>query len=138
MTQLDIYIQAAEAWIALVQHRPRRALIAMRAAADREDRTEKNVAMENRLSPMRELLGEMLLEAGRPDEAQREFDASLQTIPNRYRSLAGAARAAGLLRHEQDARAYKKCLLALTQNADSKRLAMLAARAYVNNHGSPR
>jgi hypothetical protein len=34
----------------------------MRAAADLEDRTEKHIAMENRLSPMRELLGEMLLE----------------------------------------------------------------------------
>jgi hypothetical protein len=138
VTQLDIYIQAAEAWVALAEHRPRRALIAMRAAADREDRTEKNVAMENRLSPMRELLGELLLEAGRPDEAQREFDASLQTVPNRYRSLAGAARAAGLLRHEQDARAYHERLLALTQDADSERPAILAARAYVNNHGSPR
>ena len=138
VTQIDIYVQAAEAWIALAEHRPRRALIAMRAAADREDRTEKNVAMENRLSPMRELLGELLLEVGRPDEAQREFAASLQTVPNRYRSLAGAARAAGLLRHEQDARAYHQRLLALTQDADSERPAMLAARVYVNNHGSPR
>jgi tetratricopeptide (TPR) repeat protein len=138
VAQIDIYTQAAEAWIALAEHRPRRALIAMRAAADREDRTEKNVAMENRLSPMRELLGELLLEAGRPDEAQREFDASLQTVPNRYRSLAGAARAAGLLHHEQDALTYHERLLALTQDADSERAAILAARAYVGNHSSPR
>jgi hypothetical protein len=138
VTQIDIYTQAAEAWIALAEHRPRRALIAMRAAAEREDRTEKNVAMENRLSPMRELLGELLLEAGRPDEAQREFTASLQTVPSRYRSLAGAARAAGLLRHQQDTLIYHERLLALTQDADSERPAILAARAYVANHGSPR
>jgi hypothetical protein len=50
----------------------------MRQAAELEDREEKNVAMENRLSPMRELLGEMLLEAGQPGLAQREFVASLQ------------------------------------------------------------
>jgi len=138
VAQLDIYTQAAEAWIALAEHRPRRALMSMREAADREDRTEKNVAMENRLSPMRELLGELLLEAGRPDEAQREFDASLQTVPNRYRSLAGAARASGLLRHEQDARTYHERLLTLTRDADSERPGILAARAYVSNHGSPR
>jgi tetratricopeptide (TPR) repeat protein len=138
VTQIDIYTQAAEAWIALAEHRARRAVISMRAAAEREDHTEKNVAMENRLSPMRELLGELLLELGKPDEAQREFDASLQIVPNRYRSLAGAARAAGLLRHEEDARAYHERLLALTQDADSERPAILAARAYLESRSSPR
>jgi hypothetical protein len=34
----------------------------MRAAADREDNSEKHVAMENRLYPMRELLADLLLE----------------------------------------------------------------------------
>jgi hypothetical protein len=138
VTQIDIYTQAAEAWIALAEHRSRRAVTSMRAAADREDHTEKNVAMENRLSPMRELLGELLLELGKPDEAQREFDASLQVVPNRYRSLAGAARAAGLLRHEADARAYHERLLALTQDADSERPEILAARTYLANRSSPR
>jgi hypothetical protein len=38
----------------------------MRQAADLEDRSGKHVAMENRLSPMRELLGELLLEAKEP------------------------------------------------------------------------
>jgi hypothetical protein len=137
VTQIDIYTQAAEAWIALTEHRPRRAVMSMRGAADREDHTEKNVAMENRLSPMRELLGELLLELGKADEAQREFEASLQTVPNRYRSLAGAARAAGLLRHEEDARTYHERLLALTQDADSTRPAILAARAYLANRSSP-
>ncbi len=136
MTQIDIYTQAAEAWIALAEHRPRRAVVAMRAAADSEDHREKHVAMENRLAPMRELLGELLLEAGRPDEAQREFSASLQTVPNRFRSLAGAARAAASLRNEEDARAYHERLLALTQDADSERPEMLAARAYLAKHGS--
>ena len=38
----------------------------MRAAADLEDGSEKHVAMENRLYPMRELLGDMLMEQGQP------------------------------------------------------------------------
>jgi hypothetical protein len=133
---MDGYSQAAEAWIALAERKPRPALTAMRAAADREDHIEKNVALENRLSPMRELLGELLLEMGRPAEAQREFDASLQTVPNRFRSLAGAARAATSLRHEEDARAYSERLLALTQDADSERPAVVAARAYIAHHST--
>ncbi|HEY7642448.1 MAG TPA: hypothetical protein VH814_22130 [Steroidobacteraceae bacterium] len=130
-SQIDIYTLAAEGWIEMAEHHPRKAIASMRAAADREDHEEKNVAMENRLSPMRELLGELLLEAGEPGPAEREFAASLQVVPNRFRSLAGAARAAALLKHEKDARGYYERLLALTQDADSERPAVLAARAYL-------
>ena len=38
----------------------------MRAAADLEDGSEKHVAMENRLYPMRELLADLLMEQGQP------------------------------------------------------------------------
>ena len=134
--QVDIYTLAAEAWISMAEGRPRKAITSMRAAADREDHEEKNVAMENRLSPMRELLGELLLEARQPAQAQREFTASLQIVPNRFRSLAGAARAAVLLKHEEDARAYYERLLALTQDADTERPAMLAAREYLAKRAS--
>ena len=134
--QVDIYTLAAEAWIALAERRPHKAFASMREAAELEDHEEKNVAMENRLSPMRELLGEMLLEAGQPGQAQREFVASLQMVPNRYRSLAGAARASVALKHEEDARVYYERLLALTQDADTERPAMLAAREYLAKRAS--
>jgi cytochrome c-type biogenesis protein CcmH/NrfG len=93
--------------------------------------------MENRLSPMRELLGEMLLEAGNPGEALKEFNASLQTVPNRFRSLAGIARAATLQRNDDDARTYHQRLLDLTQDADSERAAIRDAKAYLAKHSSP-
>jgi hypothetical protein len=38
----------------------------MAAAADLEDSSEKHVAMENRLYPMRELFGDMLMIQGQP------------------------------------------------------------------------
>jgi hypothetical protein len=134
--QVDIYTLAAEGWIAMAERHPRKAIASMRAAAEREDHEEKNVAMENRLSPMRELLGELLLEARQPAQAQREFDASLQVVPNRYRSLAGAARAAVMLKHEEDARAYYERLQALTQDAETERPAMVAARDYLAKRSS--
>jgi hypothetical protein len=45
--------------------------------------------MVNRFSPMREVLGELLLKADKPAEAQCEFEQSLKAVPNRFRSLAG-------------------------------------------------
>jgi hypothetical protein len=135
--QIDIYQLAAEGWIAMAERRPRQAIASLREAAEREDHEEKNVAMENRLSPMRELLGELLLEARQPAQAQREFAASLQIVPNRFRSLASAARAAVSLKHEEDARAYYERLLTLTQDADTERPDILAARGYLARRASP-
>ena len=134
MEQLDVQAGAARAWIALGEGRVDEAIASMRAAADREDRTEKNVAMENRLSPMRELLGELLLEAGRPAEAQREFEASLTSVPNRFRSLAGAGRSAALAGHKAQARLHYEQLLVLARDSDSERAPLKAAREFLAKH----
>jgi hypothetical protein len=106
--QVGIQEEAAAAWVALADTQVDAAITKMRSAADREDRSEKHVAMENRLSPMRELLGELLLEADRPQEALREFERSLQTNPNRRRSLTGAARAAERSGNRSTAEGYRK------------------------------
>jgi tetratricopeptide (TPR) repeat protein len=45
------------------------------------------------IKPSHELLGEVLLQAGKPSEAAAAFDACLLRMPNRARSLMGAARA---------------------------------------------
>ena len=132
--QLDIQIAAANGWIALNEHHLDSAIASMREAADREDRTEKPVAMENRLSPMRELFGELLLEARKPAEAQHEFELSLQTVPNRFRSLAGAGRAAALAGHDAQARSHYQQLLALARDADSERAPLKMAREFLAKH----
>ena len=132
--QVDIQAEAARAWIAFGERHPDSALQWLRSAADREDRTEKHVAMENRLLPMRELLGELLLEAGHPAEAQREFEQSLKAVPNRFRSLAGAARAAALAGNSGQARRHYRQLLVLTGHADSERAPMTAARDFLAKH----
>jgi len=129
--QIGIQEATATAWIALAEKDTARALAAMGDAASREDRSEKHVAMENRLSPMRELLGEMLLEAGRPADALREFERSLQTIPGRFRSIAGAADAAARSGNRAAATTYYRQLIALTSEADRERPAVTAARAFL-------
>jgi hypothetical protein len=127
--QVEIEGTAAAAWTALAEGRSDAALAAMREAADLEDATEKHVAMENRLSPMRELLGEMLLETGDNAGALAAFATSLKAAPNRLRSFAGAARAADALGDRGTARRYAEALLAQTAAADTERPEMVRARA---------
>ena len=129
--QVSIQEAAATGWIALAENDTARAIASMGDAAAREDRSEKHVAMENRLSPMRELLGEMLFEAGRPADALSAFEQSLQTVPGRFRSIAGAAAAAARSGNRVVAAMYYRQLLALTSDADSERPAIAAARAYL-------
>ena len=45
------------------------------------------------IKPSHELLGEVLLQAGKPKDAADAFEASLIRMPNRARSLMGAVRA---------------------------------------------
>ena len=68
---------AASAWIAQAKGEKDEALKLMRAAADLEDNSEKHIAMENRLYPMRELLGDLLLEQQQPGLALTEYETSL-------------------------------------------------------------
>jgi hypothetical protein len=130
--QVAILEKAASAWVALAESRTNDAVAAMQDAANREDRTEKHVAMENRLWPMRELLGELLLDAGRPRDALREFERSLRTVPNRFRSLAGAARAAVDAGNRTRADSYYRKLLALAATADGDRPELVAARDFIS------
>jgi hypothetical protein len=63
----------------------------MVAAAKLEDTSEKSPVSPGRPVPARELLGEMLLQLGRPADALKEFEASAVRDPNRFRNLYGAA-----------------------------------------------
>jgi Tfp pilus assembly protein PilF len=110
------------------------AIASMRSAADREDRTGKSIAMENRLSPMRELLGKLLLEAGKPAQAQREFEVSLKSVPHRFRSLAGAAQASVQAGHKAQARVYYRQLLVLARAAENDRAQLQAAKEFLSKH----
>jgi hypothetical protein len=129
--QVAIQEQAAAAWPALAEGRKADAIAAMRQAANLEDRSGKSVAMENRLSPIRELLGELLLDAHEPAQALKEFEASLRNNPNRYRSLAGAAKAAERAGDQAQAKVYFEKLVALAAHADGARPDLVAAKHYL-------
>jgi hypothetical protein len=92
--QVEIQRLGAQAWLTLVDGDPDRALTAMREASARENATEKSAVSPGPLAPARELLGDMLMELGRPAEALVEYRGVLEREPRRYWSLEGARRAA--------------------------------------------
>jgi tetratricopeptide (TPR) repeat protein len=124
-------ILAVSAWIALAEGAPEQAVKLMRTAADGEDGSVKHVAMENRLYPMRELLGDLLLQMGQAGPALREYEASLNEPPNRYRGLYGAARAAEAAGDRQKAAGYFEKVVALSKNADTTRPEFERAKAFL-------
>jgi tetratricopeptide (TPR) repeat protein len=124
-------ILAVSAWVALSEGATDRAAAVMRQAADGEDASIKHVAMENRLYPMRELLADLLLEAGRAKDAAAEYARALKQTPNRYRGLFGAARAAEAIGDATAARAYYARVIELSQHADSVRPELQRARKYL-------
>src|SRR6267154_1281573 len=97
--QVEVQIMAAAAWVAQAKGASAEALKLMRAAADLEDGSEKHIAMENRLYPMRELLGDLLLAQQQPAQALAEYETALTSTPNRLRGLYGAATAAELAKN---------------------------------------
>jgi hypothetical protein len=125
--QADIQRRAASAWLALAEGRTADALTEMVAAAQAEDGTDKAAVTPGPLAPARELVGEMLLQAGKADEALQAFEATLAKEPNRFRALSGAIRAATLAGRTDTARRHAQTLLAICAKADTPSRPELAA-----------
>src|SRR5499433_2818145 len=131
--QVEIQILGAQAWTAQGEGNKSDALKFMRAAADLEDASEKHVAMENRLYPMRELLADMLMEQGEGAAALKEYEASLKNAPMRLRGFYGAAKAAEASGDAKKAREYGDKLASLTKNADSDRPELAGVKRRVSS-----
>lgn len=89
--QVEIQRLGAAAWLDFAAGRREAGIAAMRAAAAREDATEKAAVTPGPIAPARELLADMLLSAGRPAEALTEYRAALTREPKRYWSERGAS-----------------------------------------------
>ena len=129
--QVEIQRQVVSAWVARAEGKQEEALTLMRAAADREDKSEKHPVTPGPIVPARELLAEMLLELGDPRQALNEFESSHRVEPNRFKGLYGAARAAELSGDREKARTYYANLLALCEKADTERPELKEARAFL-------
>ena len=73
-----------------------------------------SIAMAGGIPSMRELLGDLLMEAGHPQQAFQEYETALRTAPHRFHAVRGAARAAEAAGKHDVARQYERELLELT------------------------
>jgi tetratricopeptide (TPR) repeat protein len=128
--QVEMQILAAQAWLMHGQGDKAAAAKLMRAAADREDASEKHVAMENRLYPMRELLADLLLQQGEAVVALTEYEAAMKNAPERVRAFYGAAKAAQASGNKEKALGYFHNLVRLARDADGDRAEIVEARQF--------
>lgn len=130
-SQTDFQIKAVMAWIAMAESRPADALKLMREAADMEDASDKHPVTPGNVVPSRQLLGEMLLEMRRPAEALVEFRHSLKRDPNRFQTIADAARAARESGEREEAGRHYAALIRLGENAQSPRPELAEAKRFL-------
>lgn len=128
--QIEIQRLSTDAWIAHAEKRDDDALRLMRESADLESSTEKHPVTPGALLPSRELLGDLLLDLGKADEALKEYEASLAVAPKRLNTLYGAARAAQKLQKRDKAKQYYTELVSLCDK-NANRPAIVEARAFL-------
>lgn len=133
--QVEIERQVASAWLAYAEGKHEGSLRLMRAAAELDDATEKHPVTPGAILPVREQLGELLLEMKQPTAALPEFETSLRSAPNRFNGLYGAARAARLAADRKKAQTYYQKLLTLCRQSNSVRPEIEEAKAFVTGIG---
>jgi tetratricopeptide (TPR) repeat protein len=114
------------AWAAFAGANTATALQHMRAAADLQDR----VGQDEVDIPAREMLADMLLEAGQPQQALAEYRQAMKLSPNRFNGLFGAGSAAEAAGETAEARRYYAALLK-SSGAGSDRPEIEHAKALV-------
>jgi tetratricopeptide (TPR) repeat protein len=130
-SQSEFQIKGVAAWIALAEGQHAQALALMTEAADLEEASDKHPVTPGNVIPSRELLGEMLMALNRPADALVEFQRSLKRDPNRYQTIAGAARAARATGAKDEAAKLYRELVALGDKAQSRRPELAEAKSFL-------
>ncbi|HJR63613.1 MAG TPA: tetratricopeptide repeat protein [Gemmatimonadaceae bacterium] len=108
---IRVLLLEVDAWLAHARGDAQASASLMREAAELEVSTPKHAVTPGPTLPAHELLGDLLLEQGRTQQALVAFKRSLELYPRRFNSLLGAARAARSAGDEAQARAYYQQLL---------------------------
>jgi tetratricopeptide (TPR) repeat protein len=135
---LGLQMQAATAWITFAEGKKDEAIEMLRRSANAEDILGKHPVSPGALVPIREQLGDLLLELGQPKEAGQEFQAALKIYPGRFRGLYGAALAADQTGDKQSARYFYAKLAAQTAGSDASRDELKRIREYPKTVASAR
>ena len=104
-----------EAWTAFAEGKQEEALNTMRNAADLQDKVGQGEVD----IPAREMLADMQLEFGHPQQALTEYEVALKLSPNRLNGLYNAGRAAEAAGDKAKAKFYYAALLKSTNNGEN-------------------
>jgi tetratricopeptide (TPR) repeat protein len=116
------------AWASYAGGKNDDALKQMRAGADLQDKVGQGEVD----IPAREMLGDMLLELGRAQEALVEYRVATRLSPNRFNGLYNAGRAAEAAGQKDEASTYYAALLKSTADgAASQRPEIAHAKSFV-------
>jgi hypothetical protein len=129
--QVAIQIKTAQAWIQHALENQKEAIALMTEAAIMENGTNKHPVTPGEVLPAEELLADLLLACGKPEEALAAYKADLQGHPNRLNGLYGAAVAAKQAGDRASATDYFNKLIDLTQGSLSERREIAIAKAFL-------
>jgi tetratricopeptide (TPR) repeat protein len=134
--QAGMQLEVVRGFVAFGEGRSDEAERLLRAAADADDALGKHPVSPGSLLPARELLGDLLLERGKPREALVEYEACLKLNPGRLNSLYGAGRAAERAGEKDAARTYYGQLAAMVAT-EATRPEIAHARAFLADASRP-
>lgn len=129
--QAETQLLAARAWVKLAENNRDEALALMRRAVELEASTDKEAVTPGEVLPAGDLLGDMLIETGRPAEALAAFEAVLAASPNRLNTLYGAGYAAERAGDAVKARQYFAQVVAVAVASDPGISRVEHARAFL-------
>jgi tetratricopeptide (TPR) repeat protein len=109
------------------------------AGSDAEDATEKAAVSPGPIAPAREMLADMLLEAGRAADARTAYEQVLEREPRRFRAAYGAGLSAERAGDQEGASVHYRSLVDICQKADlPARDALQHARAFLAKSSASR
>lgn len=115
--QVQIQIKTGEAWISYAEGNVEAALHQMTEAVSMEDKTEKAPVTPGEVLPAKQLLADMLMNAGDFKAALVAYEEDLAKHPNRFNSLYGAAKASEKITEKAKAEKYYRQLLLIAGNS---------------------
>ena len=133
-SQAETQLLASRAWTEFAEKKTEDAIALMRRAADLEATADKEAVTPGEVLPAGDLLGDMLLEAGRPGEALAAFEAVLLASPNRLNTLYGAGLAAERAGDMAKARQHYDQLVKVAAEADAGVARVEHARVFLAKH----
>lgn len=131
--QIEVSRMTVGAWQAFAKGNNEAALEKMTAAAELEATMQKHPVSPGAIQPAYELLGDMYAEVGRPEDAMRAYQTSLESWPGRFNSLLGSARTAAAMGDDQMATSYYAELMKLVTADSAPRPAIEEARSYLGD-----